>query len=266
MSKFDSTLFEWGNHRVRLGRFWKTTEANLCGGQSLSRAAIINSGVLEVGVGKNEWNINPELSPSRKSELISLLESFSDVFAKNPKAPNVTHLVNHKINTDRNQPVRSRVGRVSPQAEGEIERQVQEMLKNNIIRPSCSPWGSRVILITKKDGGVRFAVDYRALNSITRKDSYPFPDINGLLDKLHGSGVFTTMDGAAAYWSIPLDRRDISKTAFVTPCGQYEFLVMPFGLCNAPATYQRVIDLALHSTPFCLPYLDDALTHSQNFP
>ena len=66
--------------------------------------------------------------------------------------------------------------------------------------------------------------------------------------------------------SIPLDRRDISKTAFVTPCGQYEFLVMPFGLCNAPATYQRVIDLALHSTPFCLPYLDDALTHSQNFP
>ena len=109
MSKFDTTLFEWGNHRVRLGRFWKTTEANLCEGQSLSRAAIINSGVLEVGVGKNEWNINPELSPSRKSELISLLESFSDVFAKNPKAPNVTHLVNHKINTDRNQPVRSRV-------------------------------------------------------------------------------------------------------------------------------------------------------------
>ena len=123
-----------------------------------------------------------------------------DVFAINPKAPNVTDLIHHTIHTEGEQPVKGpRMGRVSPQIEDIITQQVEEMLKNGIIKPSSSPWASRVILITKRDGGIRYAVDYRALNSITRKDSYPMPIVRDMLDKLNGSQIFSSLDGAAGY-------------------------------------------------------------------
>ena len=139
------------------------------------------------------------------------------------------------------------------------------MLSNRIIRPSNSPWGSRVILVEKKDGAKRFVVDFRGLNDCTKKDAYPLPDLRDILDKLEGSKWFSTLYGASAYWSnIPICK-DIEKTAFITPRGQYEFCVMPFGLCNAPSTYQRVIDQALKGVSCSLPYIDDTITHSATF-
>ena len=139
------------------------------------------------------------------------------------------------------------------------------MLDNGIIQPSSSPWASRVILVQKRDGTTRFAIDYRALNDVTRKDSYPIPEMKDILDKLHGSEYFSTLDGASAYWSIPIAEKDIEKMAFVSPRGEFEFCVMPFGLCNAPSSYQRVIDTVLKNAPHSLPYIDDTLTFSISF-
>ena len=139
------------------------------------------------------------------------------------------------------------------------------MLENGIVRPSCSPWEARVVLVEKKDKSLRFAVDYRGLNDITRKDAYPIPYVRDMLDKLHGSAFYSRLDGASAYWSVLIREKDIPKTAFITPQGQYEFCVMLFGLTNAPATYQRAIDMVLRKAPTSLAYVDDTLVYSQSF-
>ena len=100
---------------------------------------------------------------------------------------------------------------------------------------------------------------------MTIKDSYPLPEVKDILDKLSRCEFFSTLDGASAYWSIPISEEDRKKTAFITPRGQFEFNVMPFGLCNAPATYHRAIDNALKNATNSEPYVDDTLTYSNSF-
>ena len=154
---------------------------------------------------------------------------------------------------------------MSPNAENEVHNQLEQMLEHDIVRPSCSPWAARVILVETKDKSLRFAFDYRGLNEITRKEAYPIPEVRDMLDKLHGNTFFSKLDGASAYWSIPIKEEDIPKTAFITPQGQYEFFVKPFGLTIAPATYQRAIDEALREAPSSMAFVDDTLVYSQNF-
>jgi hypothetical protein len=112
------------------------------------------------------------------------------------------------------------------------------MIDNGLIRPSDSPWTSPVVLVKKKNGKLRFCVDYRKLNAITKKDAYPLPRIDEMLNALSGSQWFSTLDLASGYWQVAMHPNDREKTAFVTRYGTYEFNVMPFGLCNAPATFQ----------------------------
>ena len=119
---------------------------------------------------------------------------------------------------------------------------LDDMLNKDIIQPSVSPWASPVVLVPKKDGTLRFCVDYRQLNSITTKDAYPLPCID---DTLAGSLWFTTLDLISGYWQVEVKPEDREKTAFCTKDGLFEFKVMPFGLCNAPATFQRLMDLVL---------------------
>ena len=268
LKQFQSNEFDWQNHRVRLGRSWISTEASLWGGQVLSRAAAINSMLLQPGkpsAREGDWNISPNLNPPQRAKMRELLEEYYDVFALNPKKPNKTIIMEHVIETADARPVKAKYVRVAPRTEREINNQIDQMLANGVIRPSTSPWASRVILVQKKDGTTRFAVDYRALNDITKKDAYPIPEMKDILDKLHGSVFFSTLDGASAYWSVPISEKDREKTAFVSPRGEFEFCVMPFGLCNAPSTYQRIIDLALKDTPRSLAYIDDTLTFSGSF-
>ena len=142
---------------------------------------------------------------------------------------------------------RSRPLRVSPETEAEVSKQIDEMLENGIIRPSSSSWASRVILVKKKDGTHRFAVDYRDLNDVTKRDAYPMPDSRDVFDRMGGAAVFSTLDGASAYWRVPVKEKHWEFTAFVSTRGQFEFNRMPFGLSNSQATYQRAVDQGPYS-------------------
>ena len=206
--------------------------------------------------------VNPDLPENVKKQFFSLLNEFSDVFTEKPKSPTVTPNASHVIDTGDGLPVKHKQRRVFPATQAQIDEQVNEMLKNGICRPSDSPWSSAIILVTKKDGGTRFVVDYCALNDLTRKDAYPTPNPRDILDCLCGDSYFTSLDCASAYWAVPIDERDKPKTAFSTPRGHYEMTRMAFGLCNSQATYQRLMDNTLRGVPQADSYVDDILVHS----
>lgn len=140
-------------------------------------------------------------------------------------------------------------------------------LDNKIIRMSTSPWASPVVLAKKKDGTWRFCVDYRKLNQVTRQDAYPLPLIDQILEKLVGKRFYSTMDLASGYWQIEIDEKDKEKTAFISHMGLFEFIRMPFGLINAPATFQWLMDEVLADIPVELvkDYIDDIITGNVTF-
>jgi hypothetical protein len=133
------------------------------------------------------------------------------------------------------------------------------MLQSGVIEMGNRPWGFPVVLVKKKDGSVRFCVDYRALNQVTVKDVYPLPRIDETLESLGGATLFSTLDLLAGYWQIGVAEADKDKTAFVTRQELFRFKRMPFGLSNAPGTFQRLMDCVLRGLLWvcCLVYLDD---------
>ena len=135
------------------------------------------------------------------------------------------------------------------------------------MKPSTSPWASPVILVPKRDGTSRFCIDYRRLNAITTKDVYPLPRIDDILDTLGEAKYFSSLDLASGYWQVELAPDARQKSAFTTHKGLFEFIRMPFGLCNAPATFQRVMQVVLAGLEWrsCFVYLDDILIASKTF-
>lgn len=172
---------------------------------------------------------------------------------------NIPKVAEHAIEVEANQVVRRGGRRFSHTERESIAQEVEKMLQNRVIRPSFSAWSAPVVLAPKKDGTVRFCVDYRGINAITVKDSYPLPNITEYLELLNGMKFFTLLDLASGYWQIAIAERDKPKTAFTVPNGHYEYNVLPFGLTNAPATFQRTMELVLAGLlgKKCLVYIDD---------
>ena len=140
------------------------------------------------------------------------------------------------------------------------------MLEAKVIRPSTSPWASPIVLVPKKDGGVRFCVDYRKLNAKASFDAYPMPRVEEMFESIGAAKVISTLDLAKGYWQIPMSRSSREKTAFATPFGLFEFEVMPFGLHNAPATFQRLMNHILRDCQsFARAYIDDIVIFSQSW-
>ena len=169
----------------------------------------------------------------------------ADVFSKSEYDIGRFHLTKHRIDTSDHPPFREPLRRHPVAYLPIIDQHVGDMLANDIIEPTMSPWASNVVIIRKNDGTYRFCVDYRRLNDITRKDSYPLPRIDDCLSSLGGACYFSTLDLSAGYWQTAMDERDADKTAFVTRRGTFRFKVLSFGLANAPALFQRLMDYVL---------------------
>ena len=144
---------------------------------------------------------------------------------------------------------------------------LSQMLERGVVEPSSSPWASSIVLVQKKDCPTRFCADYRKLNHVTPKDAYPLLHIDVTLDTLHGSLWFTTFDLLSGYWQVEVAEADKDKTVFCTTEGLYQFRVMPFGLCNAPASFQRLMYLVLSILQWsrCLVYLGDIIVLGPSF-
>ena len=205
------------------------------------------------------------LSSYHKSQGVALLQEFEDVIAKSDDDLGQTSLSFHTIDTGDNQPIRQHARRLPFHQHKEVSELVDSMLSRGIIESSDSPWASPVVLVRKKDGKTRFCVDFRKLNDCTRKDAQPLPRIDESLDALGGACFFSTLDLASGYWQVMMDPKSKEKTAFTTPYGLYQFRVMPFGLCNAPATFQRLMERVLSGLHWtaCLVYLDDIIIFSK---
>lgn len=213
---------------------------------------------------KFQW---PELSTSESNRLKEFLWDRRDVFSLTSTDLGCFQNIKHGIDTGNSRPVRQTLRRSSPHTREEIRRQVSEMLEAGIIRPSTSPWSSPPVMVRKKDGSMRFAVDFRVLNSRTVKDSFPLPQIADALDCLGNSKFFSALDLTSGYWQIELEEEAKHKTAFTTPMGLFEFNRMPFGLTNAPASFQRAMQCCLAGLNWdiALCFLDDVIIFSKTF-
>ena len=201
-----------------------------------------------------------DLDSVQMGQLANMLLQFVDLFPVPGSAlTGHTDAVEHTIDTGATTPIRCAPRRMSPQKIKKEEACVTEMLTGGQIEPSDSPWSALVVVVRKKDGGTRFCVDYRRLNLATVKDAYPLPRIDDTLDMLAGKRWFFTLDLASGYWQVSLSPEARCKTAFATHSGLFQFRVMPFGLCNAPATFERLMDQVLQGLRWSrfLVYLDD---------
>ena len=199
-------------------------------------------------------------------EVTKLLVEFQDTFSKGSTDLGLTSLTEHVIDTKGATPIKQRPRRTPRAFEGEDKAALQKLQEQGSIRPSTSPWASPIVLVRKKDGTVRPCVDYRRLNAVTKPDAFPLPRTDDCLDAMSGSVLFSTLDITSAYNQIPVRKEDIQKTAFTTKFGLFEYTTMPFGLSNAPATFQRVMEVALRGLQWtiCLIYLDDVIIFGRN--
>jgi hypothetical protein len=147
-----------------------------------------------------------------------------------------------------------------------LEKEIKGMLDVGVIQPSKSPWSSRLVMVKKPDGSLRPCVDYRRLNLQTKPNTYPLPVIDDLLGRVSEGKIFTQMDLYSGFWQIPMHPPDIKKTAFTSPLGLFEWKFMPFGLMNAPATFQAIMEKVLAPVLWktCVVYIDDLVIFSQN--
>ncbi|KAK7915620.1 hypothetical protein WMY93_011381 [Mugilogobius chulae] len=205
------------------------------------------------------------LTEEQQTKMTTLLQRWKSVFSRHDEDFGRTGVVKHQIPTGMAPPSRERYRPVPPSLYPELRSLLKNMLESGVVRESSSPWAAPIVLVRKKDGSWRFCVDYRRLNAVTHKDAYPLPRIEESLTGLKAAKWY--LDLASGYWQVEVEPADQEKTAFTTPFGLYEFERMPFGLCNAPATFQRLMQRCLGNmvNDFLLIYLDDVVVFSADF-
>ncbi len=196
-----------------------------------------------------------------QSQLLDVLNAHGNTFQKKP---GVAKGVNHVIDTGTSAPVRSPVRPMNNAKRSIVEEQLNQWIAEGLVEKSKSPWSSPVVIACKKDGTFRLCGDYHKLNSVTIADQYPIPRINEILSRLGKAKYFTTLDLYRGYLHVEMAEEDKAKTAFQTPRGLWQFKVMPFGLRNAPATFQRLMDDVLGEAywTWAMAYLDDIVIYS----
>ena len=201
-------------------------------------------------------------APELADKAHRLLAKYHDIFSLDPMELGCTHLTKHTIKVMDNTPFKEHFRRIPPPMVEEVRNHLKEMLESGAIRPSQSAWCNAVVLVRKKDGSLRFCIDFRCLNTCMKKDSYPLPQIQEVLESLVGAGHFSCLDLKSGFWQIRMDEASKQYTAFtVGNLGFFECNRMPFGLCNVPATFQQLMQNCMGELNFiyCLIYLDDLI-------
>jgi transposase InsO family protein len=243
-------------------------------GNKVSDAATIDDGATWDRPKRRAWlaehckiDSSPVLtSEAEKKSALDLLEEFWDIFSVDGSYGR-TDLMQHHIYTGDHPPIKTRNRPVNPGLEGSLRVQLDKWLTHDVVEPSTSSWSFALVAAPKKGPDkVRWCVDFRRLNDVTQKDSFPLPHIGDNLNRLSRSSIFSGIDGAGAFHVVEIHYKDKPKTAFSTPFGLFQFKRMPFGLCNAPATYSRLVQLVLQGIPMetAIPYIDDCIVHSRS--
>lgn len=202
------------------------------------------------------------LTESKRGELSDLIQKYSCLFGD---VPTCTNWIEHDVDVGNAQPIKQRFYRMSPEKLKYLDSEVAYMLENNIAIPSPSSWSSPCILVPKADKSPRFCTDFRKVNSVTKPDSFPLPRMDDCIDQVGSAKFVTKFDLLKGYWQVPLSARAQEVSAFVTPSGLYSYRVMPFGLRNAPVTFQRLMNRVVSGLEGCSVYLDDLVIYSDTW-
>ncbi|XP_038074478.1 uncharacterized protein LOC119742537 [Patiria miniata] len=235
--------------------------------ESLDDARIDNEDTLELPPMQakesiDDVEINEELSPEQITETKRVLNNFREVLTD---LPGKTNLGYHDIKVESNDPIRSKPYPLPHALVDTVNNEVENMLRMGIIELSDSPYASPIVLVKKPDGTNRFCIDFRKLNKVTVFDAEPIPNQEQIFTKLSKCHYFTKIDLTKGYWQVPLKPEVKPKTAFIAPNGLYQFIVMPFGLINAPATFSRIMRALLKDMNNVSNYIDDILLHTQSW-
>ena len=202
------------------------------------------------------------LEPDQKSQLKQLVCEFKHLF---PDVPTRTDKIQHDVIVENEAAVKQHPYRMNPAKQQYLKDEIKYLLDNDFIEPSQSKYSSPCILVPKPDGTYRLCTDYRKINNITKTDSYPIPRMDDCIDKVGKAKFVTKFDLLKGFWQVPLTDRAKELSAFVTPDGLYQFKVMPFGMKNSPATFQRLINSVISGLGGCDAYIDDVIIYSETF-
>ena len=214
-----------------------------------------------------ELDIGKTLDKEQRKRVEKLIEKFDVIMSKHESDVGRTDLLKHRIETGDAQPIHDRPYRISFSERKAVRNLVEEYIEAGLIRESTSPWACPIVLVKKKDGTMRFCCDWRKLNKVTKRDAMPLPLINDMIDRLAKAKFFSKLDFTSGYYQVELDENAIEKSAFVTPDGHFEWLVMGMGLTNAPATFQRLMYKVLGGLLWTtsMAYMDDLVVYSETF-
>ena len=197
---------------------------------------------------------------------MALLLEIHHVFSLEPNEIGCTDATEHVIELTKDEPFKERFQRIAPPLVDEVRQHIQKMLDSGAIRPSQSPWCNAVVLVRKKDGLLQFCIDFCRLSAQTKKDAYPLPRMQETMESMVGAWHFSCMDLKSGFWQVKMAEESRQYTAFtVGSMGVYEFLRMPYGLCNAPAMFQHLMQNCLGelNLTYALIYLDDMIVYSK---